>query len=66
MQQRDQPRSWGPNMSRIPVGGGLGGVLVAVALMVGVLIAVPAARLWLFISVPIGIVVALIMYIARR
>lgn len=53
-------------MSRIPVGGGIGGMLVAVALMIGVMIAVPAARLWLFISVPVGLVVALIMYLARR
>ena len=66
MQQKDEPRSWGPNVSRIPVGGGIGGLLVAAALMIGVMIAVPVARLWLFISLPVGILIALVLYLVRR
>jgi hypothetical protein len=66
MQRRDEPRSWGPNISRIPAGAGLGGMFIAVLLMIGVMIAVPAARLWLYISVPVGLAVALILYLARR
>lgn len=41
--------------------GGAIGTIIGIGLMIGFLGSVPETRLWLYISVPIGIVVAMLL-----
>lgn len=56
---------WGPRIEKIPIRGGIGAI-VAIGLMIGFLAEVPATRLWLYISVPLGLIFALILYVRHR
>lgn len=51
---------WGPRIDKIPMGGAIG-TIIGIGLMIGFLGSVPETRLWLYISVPIGIVVAMLL-----
>ncbi len=42
------------------------GLIITLGVMLIVLIGVPQARLWLFISVPVGVLVALLLHFVRR
>ena len=61
----DSGPHWGPQIAKIPVSGFIG-LVVTIGLMIGFLFAVPQTRLWLYISVPIGIIVAVILHFAGR
>ena len=56
---------WGPLIAKIPVSGFIG-LVVTTGLIIGFLSAVPETRLWLYISVPVGIIVAVIVHFAGR
>jgi hypothetical protein len=56
---------WDPQIAKIPVSGFIG-LVVTVGLMVGFLFVVPQTRLWLFVSLPIEIVVAIILHFVGR
>jgi hypothetical protein len=56
---------WGPQIAKIPVSGFIG-LVITVGLMLGFLFAVPQTRLWLYISVPVGIVVAVVLHFVGR
>ncbi len=64
-QSEDSGPSWGPQIAKIPVSGFIG-LVVTIGLMIGFLVAVPQTRLWLYISVPIGVAVAVILHFAGR
>ncbi|HVP63265.1 MAG TPA: hypothetical protein VMT82_00125 [candidate division Zixibacteria bacterium] len=54
------------NMSRIAVGGGVGGAVFAIACACLFLVGVPAAR-WLLIgSLPCGLLVALLLFLRHK
>ncbi len=56
---------WGPKtQDAFPVKGAIG-LIITLGVMLIVLIGVPQARLWLFISVPVGVVVALLLHFVR-
>ncbi len=57
---------WGPNISNAYPVKGFIGLVVTVGVIVGLLFALPEARLWVYISIPIGIIVGLILHFARR
>ena len=50
--------------NRIPVKG-LTGLVIAVAILVILLVAVPATRWFLLVSVPAGALVAVVLYLLR-
>jgi hypothetical protein len=56
---------WGPQIAKIPVSGAIG-LIITVGLMLGFLMAVPETRLWLYISVPVGIGVAVVLHFVGR
>ncbi len=66
--QKTEPNSrphWGPKtQDAFPVKGAIG-LIITLGVMLIVLIGVPQARLWLFISVPVGILVALLLRFVR-
>jgi len=49
------------NISKIPVGGGVAGLMIALIVIVIALIGIPATRLFLFGSAVLGVIVALIL-----
>jgi len=49
------------NISKIPVGGGVAGLLIAVIVIVIALIGIPATRLFLLGSAVLGVAIALIL-----
>jgi hypothetical protein len=49
------------NISKIPVGGGVAGLLIALTVIVIALIGIPATRLFLLGSAVLGAIVALIL-----
>jgi len=49
------------NVSKIPVGGGVAGLMIAVIVIVIALIGIPATRLFLLGSAGLGVLVALIL-----
>jgi hypothetical protein len=53
------------NIANIPTKGILGGI-IALGIMVAILVAVPAARWFLFLSIPAGLVVAAILHFLNR
>jgi hypothetical protein len=55
------------NISKIPVGGGVAGLIVALTVIAIALIGIPATRLFLLGSVVLGVIVALVLrWTARR
>jgi hypothetical protein len=52
-------------IEKIPTKGILG-ALIGVGIMVIILVAVPAARWFLLLSLPAGLLVAAILYLSRR
>ncbi len=56
---------WGPRIEKIPIRGGIGAI-VAIGLMIGFLADVPETRLWLFVSVPLGLIFGIILYLRHR
>ncbi|HJT00052.1 MAG TPA: hypothetical protein VJ756_13255 [Terriglobales bacterium] len=56
---------WGPRIEKIPIRGGIGAI-IAMGLMIGFLAEVPETRLWLFISVPLGLIFGTILYLRHR
>ena len=49
------------NISKIPVGGGVAGLMIALTVIVIALIGIPATRLFLLGSVVLGVIVALVL-----
>ena len=49
------------NISKIPVGGGVAGLMIALIVIVIALIGIPATRLFLLGSAVLGVIVALIL-----
>jgi hypothetical protein len=49
------------NISKIPVGGGVAGLIIALTVIVIALIGIPATRLFLLGSAVLGVIVALIL-----
>ncbi|HTS60873.1 MAG TPA: hypothetical protein VMH28_02555 [Candidatus Acidoferrales bacterium] len=49
------------NVSKIPVGGGVAGLMIAVIVIVIALIGIPATRLFLLGSAVLGVLVALVL-----
>ena len=49
------------NISKIPVGGGVAGLMIALTVIVIALIGIPATRLFLLGSAVLGVIVALIL-----
>jgi hypothetical protein len=65
-QRPNSPLHWGPkSQNAFPVKGTIG-LIITVGIIAGVLGALPAARLWIYISIPLGIVVALVLHFIRR
>lgn len=56
---------WGPRIEKIPIRGGIGAI-IAIGLMIGFLADVPETRLWLFVSVPLGLIFGIILYLRHR
>ncbi len=56
---------WGPRIEKIPIRGTIGAI-ITIGLMIGFLADVPETRLWLFISVPLGLIFGLILYLRHR
>jgi hypothetical protein len=56
---------WGPRIEKIPIRGGIGAI-IAIGLMIGFLADVPETRLWLYISVPLGLIFGIILYLRHR
>jgi hypothetical protein len=57
---------WGPkSQNAFPVKGTIG-LIITVGLIFGVLASVPVARLWIYVSIPVGIMVALVLHFLRR
>lgn len=56
---------WGPRIEKIPIRGGIGAI-IAIGLMIGFLADVPETRLWLFVSVPLGLIFGIILYLHHR
>ncbi len=67
MRPRDgSPRHWGPNTTNAYPVKGFIGLVVTVGVIVGLLVALPEARLWVYISVPMGIVFGLVLHYLRK
>jgi hypothetical protein len=62
---RDSPRSWGPQSTAIPVGGGLG-ILAGLGLMFGVAYEVPEVRMWALLAMPASLVISLVYVVVQR
>jgi hypothetical protein len=57
---------WGPKtQNAFPVKGTIG-LIITIGVMFIVLAGVPAARLWFFVSIPAGILLALLFHFLRR
>ena len=57
---------WGPNTrDAFPVKGTIG-LIITVGVIFGVLASVPEARLWIYISVPLGVIISLLLHFLRR
>jgi hypothetical protein len=54
-----------PRIDKIYLKGGIG-VVIAVGLMIGFLADVPETRLWFYVALPIGLVVAAILMWRHR
>ena len=54
------------NVSKIPVGGGVAGLMIAVTVVVIGLIGIPATRWFLLGSAALGMVIALFLRLASR
>jgi len=54
------------NVSKIPVGGGVAGLMIAVTVVVIGLIGIPATRWFLLGSAALGMVIALVLRLASR
>ncbi len=65
LSDQDSPRSWGPQTTAIPVGGGLG-ILLAIALLAGVAVAVPEVGFWATVAMPVSVVIGIGYMIVRR
>ncbi len=55
----------GPRIDKIPVTG-TAGLIFAIGVMLIIFIGVPQARLWLYISVPLGIAVGVVLRYMHR
>ena len=42
------------------------GLIITVGVIFGVLASVPEARLWIYISVPLGVIIGLLLHFLRR
>ena len=49
------------NISKIPVGGGVAGLMIALTVIVIALIGIPATRLFLLGSVVLGVILTLVL-----
>ena len=49
------------NISKIPVGGGVAGLMIALTVIVIALIGIPATRLFLLGSAVLGVIIALVL-----
>lgn len=47
-----------PRINRISFKGGIG-LITVVLLMIGFLVEVPATRLWIYIAIPVGVILAI-------
>ena len=61
----DAPRSFGPQSSAIPVGGGLG-ILAAIALLSAVAVTVPEVAFWATVAMPASAVIGIGYVLVRR
>jgi hypothetical protein len=62
---RDDARGgWGPNMSRISYSG-MGGLIFTLASM-AIFLTLPQVRLFFYLSLPLGIAVAVVLHFVRR
>ncbi len=66
LRREDKAPHWGPNVTNVfPVKGAIG-LIVTVGLIFGILAAVPVARLWIYISIPLGIAIGLLLHFLRK
>jgi hypothetical protein len=65
LSNHDLPRSFGPQSTAIPVGGGLG-MLGAIALLAGVAITVPEVGFWATVAMPASAVIGILYVVVRR
>jgi hypothetical protein len=65
LSDHDLPRSFGPQSTAIPVGGGLG-ILLAVALLTGVAVTVPEVGFWATVAMPASAVIGIGYVVIRR
>ena len=56
----------GINMHKIPVGGDEIGVMFVIGVLLPILIALPEARNFILVSLPIGIIIAIILRLIHR
>ena len=56
---------WGPQIAKIPVKGVMGAVF-AVGVVLMMLAGVPEARLFALISVPVGVILGIVLYLWHR
>ena len=49
------------NISKIPIGGGVAGLMIALTVIVIALIGIPATRLFLLGSAVLGVIIALVL-----
>ena len=54
------------NISKIPVGGGVAGLMIALIVIVIALIGLPATRLFLLGSAVLGVIVAVVLRLTDR
>ena len=65
LSDHDSPRSWGPQSTAIPVGGGLG-ILLAIALLAGVAVTVTEVGFWATVAMPASALIGIGYVIVRR
>jgi hypothetical protein len=56
----------GITMHKIPVGGNVTGLVFAIGVVAMILLALPEARSFLALSLPIGVVIGIILRLTRR
>lgn len=56
---------WGPRIDKIPIKGFFG-LLISIGVLISGLAALPAARLWLYISLPLGVIFGLVLHYLHR
>jgi hypothetical protein len=56
----------GITMHKIPVGGNVVGLVFAIGVVAMILLALPEARSFLALSLPIGVVIGIILRLTRR